>query len=607
MTYLSPDSTYVLLEDSMSPQGWSWLYRDPVDIICCETPEDWAIGLAALQDSVSSGLYAAGWVSYEAGYLMEDRLRPLLPSGRQSPLMWFGLFDRRDRLTRRQVESFWQEACRGRSGQLGPLVPSVGQADYVTKVAAIQECLAAGDVYQINYTFPMLGQAHGDPACIHQLMRQAQPVPWGAYIETPDFAISCHSPELFFEKQQDQVVLRPMKGTAPRGRWPAEDQHQCETLVQDDKSRAENLMIVDLERNDLSRIADPGSVDVATLFQPELYRSVIQMTSTVQGRVPQDIGIAAMLAALFPCGSVTGAPKIRAMEIIRQLEDTPRGVYTGAIGHITPQGDMAFNVPIRTLQINRDGAARLGIGSGIVADSRAGAEYDECLLKGSFAAEGEPAPCLIETIKWSAADGYWLLEKHLDRLQQSAAYLSYPLDLPGVEELLAQHADACAFQGAADTRRVRLLLSPGGDVSIKSSAFSPPVASSTKETAALSSLVVQSDDPWLCHKTTRRQHLDAAFNREAQPFGHRDVLLTNERGELTEGTRHNLFIRRGEKLVTPPLGCGLLPGTLRQHLFMSADSLIEEQILRPADLSSADAIYLGNSLNGLVEVEIVTI
>ncbi len=607
MAYLPPEETYVVLENSLEPEGVSWLYRNPTRIIECRDPDQLAASLAALQDAVSNGAYAAGLFSYEAGYVLEPRLRGKLPRTMAHPLMWFGLFDRRDRLSRSQLDNFWQDQCRGREGSLGQFSALVAQSDYLDNIRTIQNYLAAGDVYQVNYTFPMSAQAEGHPSAIHVQLRQAQPVAWGAYIQTPDMTISSHSPELFFEKRHDAFSLRPMKGTAARGRWPAEDDAQHQQLVDDAKSQAENLMIVDLERNDLSKLAVPGSVTVPTLFEAETYRSVIQMTSTVTGKVAPETGIVDIISALFPCGSVTGAPKIRAMEIIHELEVSPRGIYTGAIGHITPQGDMAFNIPIRTVTIDGQGQATMGIGSGIVADSDPHAEYEECALKAAFADQPEAPPCLIETLCWRPDSGYWLLDEHLARLQGSAQYFGYPVDMADTGLTLARHAEALSSMAKNHNQawRVRLLCSAGGTVSVKSAPLDVSAAVKGLQTVALSSTRVNSADIFLFHKTTRRQLLDDAFDREAVPAGHHDVILLNERGEVCEGTRNNIFVEIDGTLFTPPIECGLLPGTLRATLIKRTDSPACVRILLPEDLKVADKIFLGNSLWGLVEVELV--
>jgi len=604
MAYLAPDETFVMLDNSLDSDGVSWLYRDPLRVIECEDPANFEECLATLQAGVSGGLYAAGWFSYEAGYLQEQCLRKLLPPDRTVPLMWFGLFDRRERLDRRQAEHFWREQVRGRQAALGPLSAAISEQDYIKTIEEIKTHLAAGDVYQVNYTFPLSAAVVGDPACLHSAMRKAQPVSWGAYIQTEGFAVSCHSPELFFEKRGKAMRLRPMKGTASRGRWPEEDQQQRDWLASDEKSRAENLMIVDLERNDLSRLADTGSVHVDRLFEAETYRSIIQMTSTVTGQVAAELPIHQVLSALFPCGSVTGAPKIRAMELIRDLEASPRGIYTGAIGHMAPTGDMAFNVPIRTITVDGVGQATLGIGSGIVADSDAAAEFQESLLKGNFAQPQLAPPCLIETIRWRLDEGYWLLEEHLERLSASAQYFGYAIDVGDIEQLIERHGEVLkdAAVSAEEAWRVRLLVSPAGEASIKSARIAIGQGQASSLTIALARERVNSEDLYLFHKTTRRQSFDQAYAQEAEAHGHKDVVFLNERGELTEGTRHNLFVRIGDTLYTPPVASGLLAGTFRSLLIRRADSPAKERALGINDLRVADEIFLGNSISGLISV-----
>ncbi len=614
MRYLPPGEIIVLLENSLDPDGTSWLYQDPEDIITCAAPADVEACIAALQSAVDGGAYVAGFFSYEMGYLLEPGLRHLLPEDRPQPLLWFGVFDRRDRLDKNQLEDFWLERCRGRVGALGPLSADISKADYLAGIGAIKEHLAAGDVYQINYTFGLEGQAAGDPACVHAALRQAQPVGWGAYIETSDWLFSSHSPELFLEKRGKTVRLRPMKGTISRGRWPEEDASQQQTLVEDEKSRAENLMIVDLERNDLSRIAEAGTVQVPQLFEAETYRSVVQLTSTVTGQVPEDTSISAVLQALFPCGSVTGAPKIKAMEVIRSLERGPRGIYTGAIGHVAPGGDMVFNVPIRTLAIDHNGKARLGVGSGVVADSDEQAEYEESLLKGRFAEVPQRAPALIETMRWVADEGLWLLEAHLERLSSSAEYFGYALDLEEARTMLTDHISALPelYDGPPEDRRVRLLCSPQGELSIKSVPVSGRLTRSLQaalsqepEHVAFASEAVCSDDVFLFHKTTHRQQLDRLHAREAAPRGYRDVLLVNEWGQVTEGTRYNLLVYLDGSWVTPPLSCGALGGTFRTDFMENGDSPLIERILEKEEVMRAEKICLANSLFGLIAVEVV--
>ncbi len=602
MTTLMPNDPFVLLENSRDRRASSLLFDRPVRIVRCDDPADLDGALAAIQQGLDDGLHAAGWISYEVGYALEPRLAGLMPAARREPLVWFGLFARRQRLDRADVDDFWRERTQGAAYALAPLVPALERGRYLADFARVQEFLAAGDVYQINLTMDAAAAFSGDPLALHAALRQAQPVAHGGFVAAGDWCISSHSPELFLERRGDRLTVKPMKGTAPRGRSAAEDEAARRALREDAKSRAENLMIVDLERNDLSRIAAPGSVAVEALFEVEAYPTVLQMVSTVTARVAPEVRTLDILKAVFPCGSVTGAPKIRAMEIIARLEGRARGVYTGAIGHIAPDGDASFSVPIRTLAIGRDGMARMGIGSGIVADSDGPAEWDECLLKAEFLRAPQARPALIETLLWGRAGGYWLLEEHLERLAESAAYFHYPFERAAVAGLLAQAAESFA---AGEDRRVRLLLAPSGEASVTSVALDVEggraALAAAPPTAAFAAVPVGSGDPFLAHKTTRRGLHDRAL-AAALAAGHWDVLFRNERGEVTEGARSTLFIEKDGCWLTPPVSCGLLPGVFRRH-FM-ADTPVRVQVLTAADVAAADRVCLANAVWGMVEVRL---
>ena len=389
-----------------------------------------------------------------------------------------------------------------------------------------------------------------------------------------------------------------MKGTAPRGRTPREDARLKTWLTVDEKQRAENLMIVDLLRNDLGRIAKIGSVEVTDLFTVETYRTVHQMTSGITAELRADMGLKDMLKALFPCGSVTGAPKVRAMEIIRELEAYPRGVYTGAIGHIAPNGDGQFNVAIRTLFIDAGGAGEMGIGSGVVSDSKVDAEFEECLLKAQFFTKADAPFELIETIRWERGIGFHLLERHLVRLQSSATHFGYPFERGKV--LAALSAEVEKLDG--DVHMVRLLLAEDGTITVTSTRIELP----SKDTVwrfAISDQRVDEKDALFFHKTTRRQFFDREMERQKALTGCDEVVFLNKKGELTEGTRTNLFIELDGRLFTPALPCGLLPGTLREELIDLPRAAASEAILTLADLTLADRIYLGNSVRGLIRAE----
>ncbi len=601
MTMLTPNDPFVLLENSRDPRAASLLFEKPERIVRCDDPAGIADALADIQRGLDEGLHAAGWLSYEVGLALEPRLARLMPAARREPLVWFGLFRRRGRLDRYDLENFWRERTQGSAFTLSALRPATSRDAYLEAFALVQDYLAAGDVYQINLTFDAAADFSGDPLKLHAALRQAQPVAHGAFIAAGDWCVSSHSPELFLERRGNRLTVKPMKGTAARGRSFAEDEAAARALRDDEKSRAENLMIVDLERNDLSRLALPGSVEVENLFEVEAYPTVLQMVSTVRAEVADDVRTLDVLKSIFPCGSVTGAPKIRAMEIIAQLERRPRGVYTGAIGYIAPDGDAAFSVPIRTLVV-ADGMARMGIGSGVVADSDGPSEWDESLLKAAFLARTADRPSLIETLLWERAGGYWLLEQHLERLRESAAYFVYPFAEAALREALAFAAES--FTPETD-RRVRLLLSPSGEVSVTAAPLDVEAGRAALRadppTVAWAATPISSADPFLAHKTTRRAVYDRAL-AAATAAGHWDLLFRNERGEVTEGARSTLFIEKDGRWITPPVSSGVLPGVFRRH-FMT-ETHVEVRPLTEADLAAADRICVANALWGMVDVRL---
>jgi len=370
MTRAAP---FVCLDDSLS--GRTLLFERPIEILSASTPREAFKVLDRMESLRRSGLELAGYLAYELGYLFEPRLAPLLPDNRQVPLIRFGAFEA---ARAGDVPAGDERAVVNR------LDPAWSLQTYATRFERVRDYIAAGDVYQINLTFPLHGVLDGDPLGLYRVLRKRQPVAHGGVVALGPEIILSLSPELFFELEGGVVRSRPMKGTARRGLGPHEDMMIARDLKEDEKQRAENLMIVDLLRNDIGRLSRIGTVRVPQLFTVETYNTLHQMTSTVEGELAGALSIREILAGLFPCGSVTGAPKIRAMEIIRELEATPRGVYCGAIGRIGADGSMRFNVAIRTLTVLPDNRFLLNVGSGLVADSRADTEYEECLLKARF-------------------------------------------------------------------------------------------------------------------------------------------------------------------------------------------------------------------------------
>lgn len=462
-------------------------------------------------------------------------------------------------------------------------------------VEQIRRWIADGDCYQINLTFPLAGRLYGHPLALYSRLRQRQPVRYGAYLSVAEKTVLSFSPELFFERRGDRVLARPMKGTAPRGATPAEDEANRLALLASDKERAENIMIVDLLRNDLGRLAAPGKVRVDSLCDAEAYPSLWQVVSTVSAELP-GVTLFDLFRALFPCGSITGAPKIRAMQRIDELEAAPRGLYTGSLGWLAPGGDCRFNVAIRTLEVQPDRRVRLGVGSGIVIDAVADAEYAECLLKASFLTGFDPGFELIETLRLEHGN-YPLLALHLQRLQSSARDLGFACDLPEITAALTARASF----GGAGLNRVRLTLAHNGQYAVS---LAPLIDEPGPWSVVLADERLDDKDYLLRHKTSARSRYQRALAALARDPGVFDAIFLNTRGEVCEGARSNVFIECDGVLLTPALDCGLLPGVMRRHLLETGRAV--EAVLSVDDLRGASTIYLANALRGLVPVTLRT-
>ncbi len=579
-------------------EGGARLYEHPMGAIEAWSAREVPGAFAAMEGALASGYHLAGALSYELGYALEPKLARLLPEPGATPLLSFGVFAAPEHLASAAVEAWLARHSRA-DGVPEIDAAALDEASYAELFARVQELINAGETYQINLTFPLRVAFHGDPLALYRRLRRTARVSHGAVLALADRHILSLSPELFLDCDGTTLKTRPMKGTARRAPTLAADQLVREALQRDEKSRAENLMIVDLLRNDLGRIATPSSVRVTALHEIETYPTLHQMTSTIEARLKPGTGIADILAALFPCGSVTGAPKIHSMEIIHGLEAAPRGLYCGAIGWLAPRNaeglaPFRFNVAIRTLDLARIGTGTLGVGSGLVADSDAASEYAECLLKARFLAEAEPF-ALFETLLWERGTGFALCDEHLDRLESSARYFGFPFSAASARDVL----DAAAVSFAETPARVRLTLADDGAVEI---VVAPaPQAAHHPWRVALSPTPVDSGDVFLFHKTTRRGFYDREQARLGALLDADEVLFANERGELTEGSRTNLFVKlkeADETLVTPPLACGLLPGVLRHTLLRGRRCV--EALLRPKDIEHAAAIYVGNSVRGLI-------
>jgi para-aminobenzoate synthetase/4-amino-4-deoxychorismate lyase len=585
---------YVLLEDRLNPKADALLYAQPVEFVQCERPEDVAAALEAIEAGLARGLHAAGFASYELGYGLNERLRSALPRDRAVPLLWFGLFE--------APESIPADVLDHVFGSLPPpqplenVRPCLDSSAHGEQVARILDYLRDGDAYQVNLTFPVDFSYDDDPVTLYAALRTGQPVSHGGIVSFGGATILSVSPELFIQIEDGVITTRPMKGTVMRGATPGLDQNAIAELTSDPKQRAENLMIVDLLRNDIARISEIGSVKVPELFKVETYPTLHTLTSTVTARLKPATTLDGLFQAIFPCGSITGAPKLRAMEIIRELEALPRDVYTGAIGAISPTRDLRFNVAIRTATVFPDGSGRYGVGGGIVADSKPAAEYEECLLKARVLMDLAEDYGLIETLLWSPECGFGRRDLHLDRLERSASALAFALDRDTVEARL--DALGSSFDDGA-AHRVRIELRRDGRLEV----IGPKLAAEPDRPVviAVASKRADAGDPFLRHKTTRRALYEGAF-AEATQGGADEAILLNRSGYLTEATRSNIFVERDGVLLTPPVRDGLLPGILRQSLL--AEGRAVEHRLTLKDLRGADRWYVGNSLRGLREARL---
>jgi para-aminobenzoate synthetase/4-amino-4-deoxychorismate lyase len=566
----------VLLDDS----GQIRRYTGAHEIVTAHAPGEVEPALAKIAAALEAGRHAAGYFSYELGYALEPRLAPLMPAGRKLPLLWFGLFDDVE-----IVEAEHALAATGRA-YAGKLSHEWNERDYFARYARVHDAIGAGDIYQANLSFRSRFPFVGDPMALYRDLRANSAAPHCAFIDDGARQILSLSPELFFDLAADgTLTARPMKGTAARGADPVSDILARTSLRESTKDRAENLMIVDLLRNDLGRIADLGSVSVKELFAVETYPTVHQMTSTITARRAPGAGVAAIVRALFPCGSVTGAPKIRAMEIIRELEVSPRGVYCGAIGHFAPDGAARFNVAIRTITL-AGGHGELGIGGAIVHDSTADGEYAECLLKARYFTQAHRPIGLIETLRWE--QGFVRLDRHLARMANSAAQFGLAFDRTAAMNALGAVTGEGPF-------RVRLTLDEAGQFACT---FAPLPETPPFWTYAISPHRVSSADTLSLHKIDWRELYEAEFARLHMETGCDDVLFLNARDEVAEGSRTNVFARVDGTFVTPPLSAGVLDGCLRRELLEGGACV--EATLRLADLERAEEIFLGNSLRGLI-------
>ncbi len=531
-------------------------------------------------------VFAVLLLSYEAGAAFDEAFPKCDPV--DQPLLFAQIFQKREQFSFFPVSKSDGEVKR----KLGELhfQQSESAQSYEQKFAEIQNSIQQGESYQVNFTFQQEASFQAEPFEVFSLLAQSGCSRYGAYLQHERFSFISLSPELFFRLDKDSICTEPMKGTLPRGLSYASDLRAGRKLHRSEKDRAENVMIVDLLRNDLSRIAKGNSVEPFDMFRVGRLPNVWQMTSKVRAKT--DASIVEIFRALFPCASVTGAPKASTMHIIDRLESTPRGMYTGALGFLAPGREALFNVAIRSLVHDRKNQAlTLGTGSGLTSGSEAGSEYRECLKKASFVKSRVADFCLLETLLWKVQDGFWLLPYHVKRMLRSARYFGFPLEARKLQEALRH----CVPVGAEQEYCVRCLCDPQGDLHIETKPFE---ASHSAWKVGLAKEPIDSKDMFLYHKTTERSVYDRHVTAQADLD---EVILFNEKGELTEGCRSNLALRFGETWLTPKVSSGLLPGTFRQKLLV--EGRLQEASLRKEDLARADEIAVLNSLRGWIELE----
>jgi para-aminobenzoate synthetase / 4-amino-4-deoxychorismate lyase len=574
-----PAKNEVLLKDN-----GEWLhFREPYRLIEAKRPEEVLPALRELEQLTQiNNWYAAGFLSYEAAAAFDPALQTRA-SARANPFpyLWFGLYPHPHTVSLPKPGDPTQELN---------WLPTIDEASYHAAVEKIKQHIAEGRTYQVNYTMRLQTFFAGSPW--HFFLRIAESQNnHAAYLDTGRYVICSASPELFFQLDGNTITCRPMKGTTPRGRTTAEDQEQAERLRHSTKNRAENVMIVDMIRNDLGRIAEIGSVYVPRLFETERYATLWQMTSTVTAKTRASLD--KIFAALFPCGSITGAPKVNTVKIIAELESTPRKIYTGTVGYISPRRKAKFNVAIRTALIDRAARkAEYGVGGGVIWDSTSTGEYDEALLKAQVLVQ-EPEPfSLLETILWTPEAGFFLREKHIARMLDSANYFDIPITKENLEMYLERIAS-----GFRTPQRVRLLLDQTGKLDSESSPFDLLVENRPLK-ACLAREPIDSRNIFLFHKTTRREIYEAARQGLEECD---DVLLFNEAGELTEFTIGNLVVEWDGQLFTPPVHCGVLPGTFRAHLLETGQ--IVERSIPVSQLAHCTKIFRVNSIRRWQQVE----
>lgn len=606
---------FILLEDRKSQlkERKTLYFTQACENIICYKPQDLNSCLDKLDALRQQGFYLAGFISYEAGYFFATgnlSAKNIYSHAKEFPLLHFQCFKNVVKLTPAEVDTLLysqqldlqQVAC-----VVSDLKLNTQEEVYKKNFDNIKQHLQHGNTYQVNYTAKYTFNLQGDKVALYRTLRDRQKVEYSALMQLNDITILSFSPELFFKKQNNTITVKPMKGTMPRASCPAQDQLNQDKLHYDAKLIAENMIIVDLLRNDLGRLAHPGSVHVSKLLEICAYETLYQMTSTIAGTVPQQTSIKNILQNLFPCGSITGAPKIKTMQIIAELEQEPRKIYTGAIGYINPENDMCFNVAIRTLLL-QDKAGELGVGGGIIYDSNAEEEFAELKLKAHFFTQMDPGFKLLESWRYDNHSGHFLLEDHLKRLKNSANILGFSFNelliRKKLKELEVDINDDNKSYNLKDPRyKIRLVLTKNGDFKLT---FIPIIETQTKNLSVIlyENKCVQSQEILLQHKTTDST-VRCFFDTTKQQFAvnYDDVIFMNENGYITESSRANIFIELNNKLLTPPVDAGLLPGTMRAKILQENPNIIEKNLTKQ-DLIAATRIWLANSVRGMQQTEL---
>ncbi|MCF7876877.1 MAG: aminodeoxychorismate synthase component I [Candidatus Omnitrophica bacterium] len=587
MSKLKPPYVFLDTAKKDGENRKSFLFSDAIDILTFKHNDSTELFFEKIENYLKKGFWLAGYFCYEFGYYLEGALGKLQEKN-DFPLAWFLVTAAPDK-----VELENPPYQQGKYPFVKNFKANISKNEYIKKVEKIKYFLKEGFSYQVNFTFKIKFDFQGNPVTLYSYLRNSQPTPYTALVRpSENESLLSFSPELFIRSDGKKITTRPMKGTAARGANHSKDKKEKNKLASSKKTQAENVMITDLLRNDLGRIST--EVSVPALFSVEKHKTLYQMTSTVEAKLDKRKNLKDIFSSLFPCGSVTGAPKIKTMEIIKELEKEPRRAYTGSIGYIAPKRKSCFNVAIRTVQLEKE-RGELGVGGGILYDSKKNSEYREALLKADFFIKPKKSLKLVETILWSQDKGFWLLDLHLARLKRSSAYFSFPFYQDKIKKELEKKV-----KGKKKDIKIRLLVDSKGKID----SFAARLEKTRQPVKVkINSQTIDPNDIFLYHKTTNRSFYDRE-RKKAQKEGFFETIFLNKFKEVTEGTITNIFLEKKKKLLTPPVSCGLLEGVLRKHLIKEKKAFEKKLYLK--DLKEADKIYIGNSVRGLLKANLIT-